>query len=91
MLLVMFVFLERLVLEILVINVDFFSFTRCTRALYYSNIEALESMSDQELQELFKEAPYVELMLEPGTTVLDLCRKANAIADGPRGYVAVCF
>ncbi|XP_066490544.1 tyrosine--tRNA ligase, mitochondrial [Tiliqua scincoides] len=59
---------------------------RCTRALYYSNIEALESMSDQELQELFREAPYVELMLEPGTTVLDLCRKANAIADGPRGY-----
>lgn len=68
---------------------SFFSFTRCTKALYYSNIEALESMTDQELQELFREAPYVELMLEPGTTVLDLCRKANAIADGPRGYVAV--
>ncbi|XP_061494721.1 tyrosine--tRNA ligase, mitochondrial [Rhineura floridana] len=59
---------------------------RCTRALYYSDISALETMSDQELQELFREAPYVELMLEPGTTVLDLCRKANAIADGPKGY-----
>ncbi|XP_028602047.2 tyrosine--tRNA ligase, mitochondrial [Podarcis muralis] len=59
---------------------------RCTRALYYSDIAALETMSDQELQELFREAPYVELMLEPGTTVLDLCRKANAIVDGPRGY-----
>ncbi|XP_033018534.1 tyrosine--tRNA ligase, mitochondrial isoform X2 [Lacerta agilis] len=59
---------------------------RCTRALYYSDIAALETMSDQELQELFREAPYVELMLEPGTTVLELCRKANAIADGPRGH-----
>ncbi|XP_060632792.2 tyrosine--tRNA ligase, mitochondrial [Anolis sagrei] len=59
---------------------------RSTRALYYSDIAALETMSDQELQELFSEAPYVELLLEPGTTVLDLCRKANAIADGPRGY-----
>nr|XP_060632792.1 tyrosine--tRNA ligase, mitochondrial [Anolis sagrei ordinatus] len=59
---------------------------RSTRALYYSDIAALETMSDQELQVLFNEAPYVELLLEPGTTVLDLCRKANAIADGPRGY-----
>ncbi|XP_042322827.1 tyrosine--tRNA ligase, mitochondrial [Sceloporus undulatus] len=59
---------------------------RCTRALYYSDIAALETMSDQELQELFNEAPYIELLLEPGTTVLDLCRKANAVADGPRGY-----
>ncbi|XP_003220864.2 tyrosine--tRNA ligase, mitochondrial [Anolis carolinensis] len=59
---------------------------RCTRALYHSDIAALETMPDQELQELFNEAPYVELLLEPGTTVLDLCRKANAIADGPRGH-----
>ncbi|XP_007428448.1 tyrosine--tRNA ligase, mitochondrial [Python bivittatus] len=59
---------------------------RCTRALYYSDVDALESMSDEELQELFREAPYIELLLEPGTTVLDLCRKANAIADGPKGY-----
>ncbi|XP_054844221.1 tyrosine--tRNA ligase, mitochondrial [Eublepharis macularius] len=59
---------------------------RCTRALYYSNTDALESMSDLELQELFREAPYVELLYEPGTTVLDLCQKANAVADGARGY-----
>ncbi|KAF7242718.1 Tyrosine--tRNA ligase, mitochondrial [Varanus komodoensis] len=59
---------------------------RCTRALYYSDITALENMSDEELKELFTEAPYIELLLEPGTTVLDLCRKANAIADGPKGY-----
>lgn len=42
-------------------------------------------MSDQELQELFREAPYVDLLLEPGITVVELCRKANAISDGPRG------
>ncbi|XP_010116351.1 PREDICTED: tyrosine--tRNA ligase, mitochondrial [Chlamydotis macqueenii] len=59
---------------------------RCTKALYYSSIEALEAMSDQELQELFKQAPSAELMLEPGMNILDLCRKANAIPDGPSGY-----
>ncbi|XP_062348567.1 tyrosine--tRNA ligase, mitochondrial [Cinclus cinclus] len=59
---------------------------RCTKALYYSSVEALEEMSDQELEELFRQAPSAELMLEPGMTVLDLCRKANAIPDGPSGY-----
>ncbi|KAG6939685.1 tyrosyl-tRNA synthetase 2, partial [Chelydra serpentina] len=59
---------------------------RCTKALYYSNVEALEAMSDQEVQELFREAPFAELMLEPGMSVLDLCHKANAIPDGPSGY-----
>lgn len=63
---------------------------RCTRALYYSSVEALEAMSDQELQELFKQAPSAELVLEPGMSVLDLCRKANAIQDGPSGYVITC-
>ncbi|OBS70129.1 hypothetical protein A6R68_01328 [Neotoma lepida] len=48
--------------------------------------EALEVMSDQELKELFKEASFSELVLDPGTSVLDTCRKANAIPDGPRGY-----
>ncbi|XP_026550868.1 tyrosine--tRNA ligase, mitochondrial [Notechis scutatus] len=59
---------------------------RCTKAFYHNNVDALESMSDEELQELFREAPYIEMLLEPGTTVLDLCRKSNAIADGPKGY-----
>ncbi|XP_047452975.1 tyrosine--tRNA ligase, mitochondrial [Mugil cephalus] len=59
---------------------------RCTNALYHSSVQALEEMSDEELQELFREAPFHELMLEPGTTVIDACRKANAIPDGPRGY-----
>ncbi|XP_071625313.1 tyrosine--tRNA ligase, mitochondrial [Heliangelus exortis] len=59
---------------------------RCTKALYHSSLEALEAMSDEELQELFRQAPAAELMLEPGTNVLDLCRKANAIPDGPSGY-----
>ncbi|XP_055136150.2 tyrosine--tRNA ligase, mitochondrial [Symphalangus syndactylus] len=59
---------------------------RCTKALYHSSIDALEVMSDQELKELFKEAPFSEFFLDPGTSVLDTCRKANAIPDGPRGY-----
>uniref|UniRef100_A0A8C3XX37 Tyrosine--tRNA ligase n=2 Tax=Catharus ustulatus TaxID=91951 RepID=A0A8C3XX37_CATUS len=59
---------------------------RCTKALYHSSVEALEEMSDQELEELFRQATSAELMLEPGMTVLDLCRKANAIPDGPSGY-----
>ncbi|XP_051885950.1 tyrosine--tRNA ligase, mitochondrial [Pristis pectinata] len=59
---------------------------RCTNALYHNSMDALETMSDEELQELFKEASFSENLLEPGTTVLDLCRKANAIPDGPRGY-----
>ncbi|KAM7331468.1 hypothetical protein ACRRTK_008176 [Alexandromys fortis] len=59
---------------------------RCTQALYHSSIEALEVMSDQELKELFREASFSELVLDPGTSVIDTCRKANAIPDGPRGY-----
>ncbi|XP_014897841.1 tyrosine--tRNA ligase, mitochondrial isoform X1 [Poecilia latipinna] len=59
---------------------------RCTNALYHSSIQALEQMSDEELQELFREAPFQEMLLEPGTTVLDACRKASAIPDGPKGY-----
>ncbi|XP_047595479.1 tyrosine--tRNA ligase, mitochondrial [Lutra lutra] len=59
---------------------------RCTQALYHSSIDALEVMSDQELRELFKEASFSELVLDPGTSVLDTCRKANAIPDGPRGH-----
>ncbi|XP_066446295.1 tyrosine--tRNA ligase, mitochondrial [Eleutherodactylus coqui] len=59
---------------------------RCTRALYHSSIDALAAMSDQELQELFQEAPFFELVLEPGTRVLDACLRASAIPEGPRGF-----
>ncbi|XP_030053973.1 tyrosine--tRNA ligase, mitochondrial [Microcaecilia unicolor] len=59
---------------------------RCTTALYHNSVDALEAMCDQELQELFREAPFIELMLEPGTTVLDVCRKTCAIPDGARGF-----
>lgn len=58
---------------------------RCTNALYHSSVQALEEMSDEELQELFREAPFHELMLEPGTTVIDACRRVKAIPDGPKG------
>ncbi|MEQ2224075.1 Tyrosine--tRNA ligase, mitochondrial [Ilyodon furcidens] len=59
---------------------------RCTNALYHGSVQALEQMSDEELQELFREAPFRELFLEPGTTVIDACRIVRAIPDGPRGY-----
>ncbi|XP_037307813.1 tyrosine--tRNA ligase, mitochondrial [Pungitius pungitius] len=62
---------------------------RCTDALYHSSVQALEEMSDDELQELFREAPFHELLLEPGTTVIDACRRVNAIPEGPRGYQMV--
>lgn len=58
---------------------------RCTNALYHSSVQALEEMSDGELQELFREAPFHELLLEPGTTILDACRLVSAIPEGPRG------
>ncbi|XP_026167564.1 tyrosine--tRNA ligase, mitochondrial [Mastacembelus armatus] len=62
---------------------------RCTNALYHCSVQALEEMSDEELQELFREAPFHELLLEPGTTVIDTCRRINAIPEGPRGYQLV--
>ncbi|XP_031720170.1 tyrosine--tRNA ligase, mitochondrial [Anarrhichthys ocellatus] len=62
---------------------------RCTNALYHSSVQALEEMSDDELQELFREAPFHELLMEPGTTVIDACRRVNAIPEGPRGYQMV--
>uniref|UniRef100_A0A3Q0SQJ9 Tyrosine--tRNA ligase n=1 Tax=Amphilophus citrinellus TaxID=61819 RepID=A0A3Q0SQJ9_AMPCI len=57
---------------------------KCTSALYNSSVQALEEMSDEELKELFREAPFHELLLEPGTTVIDACRKVSAIPEGPR-------
>uniref|UniRef100_A0A3P8VJ82 Tyrosine--tRNA ligase n=1 Tax=Cynoglossus semilaevis TaxID=244447 RepID=A0A3P8VJ82_CYNSE len=62
---------------------------RCTNALYNSSLKALEEMSDDELQELFREAPFHEMLLEPGTSVIDTCRRVNAIPEGPRGYQLV--
>ncbi|KAM6936990.1 tyrosine--tRNA ligase, mitochondrial [Xenentodon cancila] len=59
---------------------------RCTNALYHNSVQALEEMSDTELQELFREAPFHELLWEPGTSVVDVCRMVDAIPDGPRGY-----
>ncbi|TNN37964.1 Tyrosine--tRNA ligase, mitochondrial [Liparis tanakae] len=67
----------------------FESAKRCTNALYHDSVQALEEMSDDELQELFREASFHELMLEPGTTVIDACRRVNAIPEGPRGYQMV--
>ncbi|XP_046890636.1 tyrosine--tRNA ligase, mitochondrial [Hypomesus transpacificus] len=59
---------------------------RCTNALFHSSLEALGQMSEAELQELFREAPFHQLLLEPGTTVLEACHQAGAISPGPRGY-----
>lgn len=58
---------------------------RCTNALYHSSVRALEEMSNEELQELFREAPFHELLLEPGISVIDACRLVSAIPEGPRG------
>ena len=58
---------------------------RCTNAMFHSSLEALGQMSEAELQELFREAPFHQLLLEPGTTVLEACHQAGAISPGPRG------
>ncbi|KAG5845159.1 hypothetical protein ANANG_G00135880 [Anguilla anguilla] len=58
---------------------------RCTSALFHSSLQALQQMSDSELQELFREAPFCELLLEPGTTVLEACRRVEAVPHGARG------
>ncbi|XP_069811057.1 tyrosine--tRNA ligase, mitochondrial [Dendropsophus ebraccatus] len=62
---------------------------RCTQALYHGSIDALAAMSEQELRELFQGAPFAELLLEPGTRVLDTCLKISAIPEGVRGYVFI--
>lgn len=59
---------------------------RCTSALFHSSLQALQQMSDSELQEIFREAPFCELLLEPGTTVLEACRRVEAVPHGARGY-----
>ena len=59
--------------------------SRCTNARYHSNLQALELISDAELQELFRDAPFHELLLEPGPTILDACRRAEDIPQGPKG------
>ncbi|XP_068129181.1 tyrosine--tRNA ligase, mitochondrial [Hyperolius riggenbachi] len=59
---------------------------RCTQALYHSSIDALEAMSDQELQELFQDAPFSEMLHEPGTRVLDTCLRVSAIPEGAQGF-----
>jgi tyrosyl-tRNA synthetase len=48
-------------------------------------VQALEQMSEEELQELFHQAPFHELLLEPGSTVMDVCRRVQAVPDGPKG------
>lgn len=55
--------------------------------LFHGSVQALEEMSDEELQELFQEAPFHELLFEPGTTVVDACQRVSAIPEGPKGYV----
>ncbi|XP_035593590.1 tyrosine--tRNA ligase, mitochondrial-like isoform X2 [Oncorhynchus keta] len=62
---------------------------KCTNARYHSNLQALELMRDAELQELFRDAPFHELLLEPGPTILDACRRAEDILRGPKGYCMV--
>ncbi|KAJ8262353.1 hypothetical protein GJAV_G00165470 [Gymnothorax javanicus] len=59
---------------------------RCTSALFHSSLPALQQMSDSELQELFTEAPFKELLLEPGITVLEACHRVQAVPQGARGY-----
>ena len=62
---------------------------RCTQLLYHNSSDALVEMSQAELQELFGSAPYTELTLEPGTTILDMVMKAKCFNRTGRCDVAV--
>ncbi|KAK3586093.1 hypothetical protein CHS0354_033214 [Potamilus streckersoni] len=60
---------------------------RWTKALWSEDINSLVSLSATELRRLFKNTPTTELLLEPGTTIMDLVIRAkcfNRTVDAER-------
>ena len=50
---------------------------RCTAVLFKSSVETLASLTEAELNDLFRVAPKTEIHLEPGTTVMETVMKAK--------------
>jgi len=53
---------------------------RCTEALFNGSAEKLAMLSDDELNDLFRNTPVTELYLDPGTTVFDVVMKAKCFS-----------
>lgn len=54
---------------------------RITAALYSNTIDALAALKPDEITESFKGATFVEILLQPGITVLDMVLKAQCFAN----------
>ncbi|KAG0724458.1 Tyrosine--tRNA ligase, mitochondrial [Chionoecetes opilio] len=54
---------------------------RTTEALYGSQPEALAEMTKDEVEAVFKSAPSTSLLLEPGTSILDMALKAGCFLE----------
>ena len=50
---------------------------RCSQALYGGSGELLAQLKEEELQDLFSNAPVMKMFLDPGTTVFDVVMKAK--------------
>ncbi|XP_078727505.1 tyrosine--tRNA ligase, mitochondrial [Lampetra fluviatilis] len=58
---------------------------RCTKVLYEGSTQDLEVMDDTELRELFRESSFTELVLEPGTSLHEMCLRVQAVPEGSHG------
>ncbi|CAG9094317.1 unnamed protein product [Plutella xylostella] len=54
---------------------------KATSALFSKDVTSLTSLSPLELEQVFSGAPVVRVLLQPGTTVLDLAMKANCFGS----------
>ena len=61
---------------------------RCTEALFKGSAEKLAMLSDEELNDLFRNTPVTELILDPGTTVFDVVMKAKCFGRAGELYMS---
>ncbi|XP_022243320.1 tyrosine--tRNA ligase, mitochondrial-like isoform X1 [Limulus polyphemus] len=54
---------------------------RATEALFHSTPETLVKLNEEELRQIFQQATVVELLLDPGTTVLDMAMRAKCFVN----------
>lgn len=58
---------------------------RITEALYSKSADSLARLHPSELNETFRGATMVDILLEPATSVLDMVMKANCFANESKG------
>lgn len=64
---------------------------RITAVLYSNSIDALAALKPDEITESFKGATFVEILLQPGITVLDMVLKAQCFANESNPLVQFLF